>query len=98
MKTIYLDSDFKCHVTDDGTGKAVETDCFEGKCDAVIEGYRLVPAGECWVRRDGVRFSGEMITPWMDTRQLEALGRRFAQEQLSDMETALQVLGVTVDD
>ena len=28
MKTIYLDSDFKCHVSNDGTMLAVETDFF----------------------------------------------------------------------
>ena len=46
MKTIYIDSDFKCHITDDGTMRAVETDFFDQKCDAFIEGYRFVPAGE----------------------------------------------------
>ena len=28
MKTIYLDSDFKCHIFDDGTMTSVETDFF----------------------------------------------------------------------
>jgi hypothetical protein len=32
MKTIYIDSDFKCHVTNDGTMKAVETEFFDGNC------------------------------------------------------------------
>lgn len=39
MKTIYVDSDFKCHVTNDGTMTPIETDYFENKCDAYIEGY-----------------------------------------------------------
>ena len=39
MRTIYVDSDFKCHVADDGTMTAVETNYFENKCDAYIEGY-----------------------------------------------------------
>ena len=30
MKTIYIDSDFKCHLVDDGTMTAVETDFFDG--------------------------------------------------------------------
>jgi len=32
MKTIYIDSDFKCHVSNDDTMRAVETDFFDGKC------------------------------------------------------------------
>ena len=42
---IYIDSDFKCHITDDGTMTQVETDFFDGKCDTYIEGYRFLPAG-----------------------------------------------------
>lgn len=72
MKTIYLDSDFKCHVADDGTMTAVETDAFDGKCDAYIEGYRYVPSGETWTRSDGAVFYGEMIAPWKDYKELAA--------------------------
>lgn len=72
MKTIYIDSDFKCHTADDGTMTAVETDFFDGKCNDFIEGYRFVPAGESWVRSDGVVFRGEMIAPWKDYRELAA--------------------------
>ena len=65
MKTIYIDPDFKCHVTDDGTMTAVEDAFFDNKCDTFIHGYRLKPAGETWVREDGEVFSGgKMISPW----------------------------------
>ena len=60
---VYLDSDYVCHLTDDGTTKEAETDFFDGKCAAFIEGYRFVPAGESWTRSDGVVFHGEMIAP-----------------------------------
>ena len=63
MKTIYIDSDFKCHVTDDDAMTNLETDAFDGKCDAFIEGYRFVPAGAVWTRSDGAVFHGEMIAP-----------------------------------
>lgn len=33
MKTIYIYSYFKCHVTDDAVLGAVETDYFDGRCD-----------------------------------------------------------------
>ena len=61
--TIYLDSDFRCHLENDGTMTAVETDVFDGKEKAYIEGYRYVPEGETWTRADGVQFHGLMIAP-----------------------------------
>lgn len=63
MKTIYLDSDFRCHLTNDGTMTAIETDAFDGKANAYIEGYRYIPEGQTWTRSDGVIFQGLMISP-----------------------------------
>ena len=94
MKTIYLDSDFKCHVSNDGTMKEVETDFFDGKCDAFVEGYRFVPAGESWTRSDGVAFHGEMITPWKPYNELDAAQREYEKQKLSNCLEALQELGV----
>lgn len=96
MKTIYIDSDFKCHVTGGGTMTAVETDFFDGKCDALVEGYRLVPAGESWTRFDGAVFHGEMAAPWKPWEELDAFQREYERELLRQYETALQTLGVTV--
>ena len=98
--TIYIDNDYKCHVSDpDGTMTAVETDFFDGKCAAYIEGYRFVPAGESWTRQDGVIFTGEMIAPWKDWRELDAAQRDYERELLVQYEQALseieEALGVT---
>lgn len=60
MKTIYIDSEFKCYVSDNGTMTDVETDFFDGKCDTFIEGYRFVPAGESWVDSVGDIFRGKI--------------------------------------
>ena len=79
MRTIYLDSDFKCHVTDDGTFASFETDFFDGKCDTFIEGYRYVPDGANYVREDGVVFRGEMIAPWKDYDTLAAAQAQYEQ-------------------
>ena len=104
MRTIYLDSDFKCHTTDDGTMSSVETDFFDGKCTEFIEGYRYVPRGEMWTREDGEVFAGEMISPCRDHSLISeiqaAVDRVQAQAQqtineyeqaLSEIETALGV-------
>ena len=83
--TIYIDSDFKCYTeTADGL-TAVETDYFDGKCAAYIEGYRLVPAGASWTRPDGVVFRGEMVCPWKPWRELDAAQRAYEQEQLESL-------------
>ena len=104
--TIYIDNDYKCHVSDpDGTMTAVETDAFDGKCPAYIEGYRYIPAGESWTRPDGVVFGGEMIAPWRDWKGLDAAQRDYEREQyaamaaeLADTKAALEILGVNADE
>lgn len=85
MNTIYLDSDYKCHLTDDGTMTAIETDAFDGKCAAYIEGYRFVPSGSTWEREDGVKFQGEMVSPWKDWRELDKAQRTYEQEQYQNL-------------
>ena len=94
---IYIDNDFKCHVQDDGTMREIETVFFDGKCTEYIEGYRFVPSGETWTREDGEVFVGEMICPWKDYSQLEAMQNIYERmlEQQQDMQAALDVLGVS---
>ena len=102
---IYIDSDFKCHVTSGEDLTPIETDAFDGKCDAYIEGYRFIPAGQTWTRADGVVFTGEMIAPWKSWAELDAAQREYEREHyqtavaqntqyesaLTEIETALGV-------
>ncbi|MBQ3587965.1 MAG: hypothetical protein II977_05315 [Oscillospiraceae bacterium] len=89
MKKIYLDEEYRCHITDDGTMTAVETEVFDGKCNAYIEGFRFVPRGESWKRSDGRVFAGEMIAPHMDIGMLKAV--QAVYEQLSSDITDTQL-------
>lgn len=89
MRTIYIDSEFRCHVTNDGTMTAVETDFFDGKCDTFIEGYRFIPAGKSWTRSDGVVFNGEMIAPWKNYSKLNNAQREYERQLLVEYEAAL---------
>jgi hypothetical protein len=105
VKKIYLDSDFKCHISVADGRTQIETDAFDGKCDAYIEGYRFIPAGQTWTRADGVVFTGEMIAPWKPWDELDAAQREYEREQyqmvvaqnaeyesaLTEIETALGV-------
>ena len=70
MKTIYLDSEFVCHLTNDGTMQAVETDVFDGQAEEYIKGYRYVPQGQSWTREDGEIFHGLMIAPAKDYNRI----------------------------
>lgn len=87
MAKVFIDADFICH-TSAGEGlKVIETDFFDGKCDAYIEGYRYVPEGETWTRPDGVSFVGIMISPWKPWEELDALQRKYERELLSQLQS-----------
>ena len=87
--TIYIDHDYKCHLTDSGGLTAVETDFFDGKCNGYIEGYRFIPEGQSWTREDGVEFAGEMIAPWRPWDELDAVQRESERVQIAEYEVAL---------
>lgn len=93
MKTIYIDSDFKCHVANDGTMTPVEEEFFEDKCDAFIEGHRLKPEGETWIREDGVSFSGgKMIAAWKNYSELDDAQREYERHLLAEYEALVDDL------
>lgn len=96
MRTIYIDKEYKCHAIDDGLMLPVETDFFDGKCDAFIEGYRMIPAGCTWVRADGAEFKGEMVAPCKDIRELDQVQREYERQLLAEYSGALKELGVAV--
>ena len=92
MRTIYLDSDYKCHLYGDETMTSTETDFFDGKCQTFIEGYRFVPEGEIWTREDGAEFEGIMIAPWKPYEELEDAQREYEKEQFAEAQSALAIL------
>ena len=96
MRTIYIDAECKCHLTDYGMLTPVETDFFDGMCDAFVEGYRFIPAGVEWVREDGAVFHGEMIAPWKDFAELDTMQRNYERQLLAEYAEALRVLEVKV--
>lgn len=83
MKTVYIDSEFKCHVSNDGGMTEVATEFFDGKCDEYIEGFRFIPYYENWTRSDGVVFHGEMLAPWKDYVELDYAQRQYEKEILA---------------
>ena len=81
MRKIYIDSDSKCHLTDDGSMSAVETSFFDGKCDTFVEGY-------CYKVKD----TGISIYPWKSYSELDAAQREYERMKLADAENALAIL------
>ncbi len=82
---LYIDSDFRCHVSPGEGLRAVETTFFDGKTRAYIEGYRLVPAGETWAREDGAEFTGEMVSPWTDWQTLDKIQGEYERAQYPEL-------------
>lgn len=93
MKKIYIDSDYRCHISNpDGAFREVETDVFDGKCDAFIEGYRYIPTSESWTREDGEVFTGEMIAPAVDFANLDIAQREHERLVLAEYEALINEL------
>lgn len=96
---IYIDGDFKCHVSAAEGRRAVETGAFNGKCAEWIESYRFVPEGETWVKPNGEMFRGEMVSPWKDLGEAYAAQATYMTQQNAQYEAALTeieaALGVT---
>lgn len=89
MKTIYLDSEFKCHMTFNELYTSIETNFFDGKCNAFIEGYRYCPIGESYIREDGSIFYGECAVPWRKYDELDAAQREYERAKLAQYEQEL---------
>lgn len=83
MRTIYIDSEFKCHTSNDGTMTAVEDPFFADKCNTFIEGY-------CYDTSKGYT----SIYPWRDSRELEAAQTQYEQDLVdrADLEEAYNYL------
>lgn len=86
---IYIDDDYKCHVSPADGRTEIETDYFDGMCTAAIEGHRYIPAGSTWTRVDGETFTGEAYMLFVDWATLDAARKEYEQEQLAQYESAL---------
>ena len=87
--TVYIDDDYKCHVTPIVGARDIEESFFDNKCPSLIESYRYVPAEATWAREDGVAFVGPMIAPWRDIRQYDGEQREYERQQIDQYESAL---------
>ena len=95
---IYIDGDFKCHVSAAEGRRAIGTGFFDGKCPEWIESYRFVPEGGTWTREDGEVFTN-MAAPWKDLGEAYVAQTAYVAAQNAQYEAALtaieNALGVT---
>lgn len=70
MRTIFVDSNFKCHPLNDGTMTAVETDFFDNKCDTFVEGFCCEP-----------RENSTAIYSWKPYSELAAAQAQYEADQ-----------------
>ena len=95
---IYIDSDFKCHVAPGDGLREFETKFFSNVPDAYVEGYRYIPYGETWVRKEPIynmdhevvgesetEFMGEMVAPWKPWEELDKILRDYERTQNQEL-------------
>ena len=82
MRTVYVDNEYKCHLIDDGTMTAIETDFFDGSCDELVEGYCIKTTS------DGCR----KIYPWKPTHELDVAQRDYERQLLAEYEAVIDEL------
>lgn len=94
---VYLDSEYRCHVDDDGTRIPIEDEFFDGKCKTFIEGYRYIPEGHTWIRPDGEEFTGDVMFPAENYEALYMAQQQYELDlaSMNDMKNALDILGVS---
>lgn len=85
MKIIYIDSKNKCHITNDGTMIAIETNFFNGKCDTYIEGF-------CYE----IHEDSTAIYPWKSYAELDTIQREYEKQIIDEHNQVLQELGVEI--
>lgn len=90
---IYLDDQYQAHAEQDAETTRMPLEdidgFFAGKCDAFIEGYRVIPEGETWTRADGVIFMGPMISPIVDPIVLQSAQAEADNQTIIDLDAAV---------
>lgn len=98
MRTIYIDSEYRCHLVNNGNMTPIETEVFDGKCDIYIEGYRFIPNNHKWIREDGEVFYGEMVAPWKDDFELFTAQYEYEQQVMQEYKNKDEELNISYNE
>ena len=91
MKTIYLDSNYMCHINNNGTRQKIVTDVFDSMCEKAIECYRFIPEGQVWKKTKAITLRGPFI-------QAVAESNLIQQQHEIDDSKYTQELGALIDE
>ena len=87
---IYLDEEFRAYAEQDTEITRMPWDdvegFFVGKCEAFIEGHRVVPEGEEWIRDDGKVFTGLMISPIVNPIILQSVQATADKQTIANLD------------
>lgn len=90
MDKIYIDAEFKCHVTNpDGIYTEIDTPRqIRDKCPEYIEGLRVRPDGYTYTE-NGVVYGpdGTSVEMWKDPEQLVSAQIAYERQQLAQLQT-----------
>jgi hypothetical protein len=90
---LYLDENFIAHTDQDALCSLMPWEdtghFFDGKCQAFIEGHRVVPEGYDWERPDGITFHGLMISPVVDLQQIQSVQIECDKQTIADLDAAV---------
>ena len=91
MKTIYIDSEYMCHLENADGRIQVQTDVLDEVVDGAIPYYRYIPDGAEWINDKGRVFHGLFVQA-TDSKMIDQITMRSA---IKNVRLALTVLGVT---
>lgn len=91
MKTIYLDSNYMCHISNNGTMQEVQTDIFDSMCEKAIECYRFIPEGQVWKKTETITLHGPFIQAVTESSLIQ-------QQYEIDDDKYTQELGALIDE
>ena len=91
MKTIYLDSNYMCHIDDNGTRQKIVTDVFDSMCEKAIECYRFIPEGQIWEKSKTSILHGPFIQAVTESSSIQQ------QHEIDDSKYT-QELGALIDE
>lgn len=91
MKIIYLDSNYMCHIDNNGTRQKVITDAFDSMCEKAIECYRFIPEGQVWKKTKTITLRGPFIQAVAESSPIQ-------QQHKIDDDKYTQELGALIDE
>lgn len=91
MKTIYLDSNYMCHISNNGTWQEVTTDIFDSMCEKAIECYRFIPEGQVWKKSKTIILRGPFVQAVTESSLIQ-------QQYEIDDDKYTQELGALIDE